>query len=222
MFKHQDIEIYWLKHAGFKIKTKDGVLYIDPFQLTGEQEKGDVLLLSHSHYDHLDEASVHSVVKPETVVFCSDDCKETIEKLTKVEAIHSIHPNEEHVFGHLKIETLPAYNLDKPFHPKENDWLGFVIEIEGTRIYFAGDTDSLKELEEVKCDIGLFPVSGTYLMTAEEAAALANKIQPKIVSIPMHWGAIVDDQNRAVGTLDDAKKFCELCVGPSQILSPIA
>lgn len=222
MFKHQDIEIYWLKHAGFKIKTKDGVLYIDPFQLTGEQEKADVLLLSHSHPDHLDEASVHSVAKPETVVFCSQDCKEPIEKLTKVEAIHPLAPNEEKIFGHLKIETLPAYNIDKPFHPKENDWLGFIIEIEGTRIYFAGDTDVLEELEGIKCDIGLFPVAGIYAMTAEEAAGLANKIQPKVVSIPMHWGTLVDDQNRKVGTLDDAKKFCELCTGPCKILSPSA
>ncbi|MCH9634429.1 MAG: hypothetical protein S4CHLAM7_11800 [Chlamydiae bacterium] len=218
MFKHRDIEIYWLKHAGFKIKNKDGVLYIDPFQLTREQEKADVIILSHTHADHLDPVSLQAISKKETTIFCSQDAPEKLAEMVQVDAVMAMHPDEEKIFGHLKIHTYPAYNLDKPFHPKESGWLGFVIEMEGTRIYFSGDTDSLEELEKVQCDIALLPVSGIYVMTADQAAAFANKIKPKVVSIPMHWGTLIDDQNRKVGTLEDAQKFCDLCEGPSQIL----
>jgi L-ascorbate metabolism protein UlaG (beta-lactamase superfamily) len=219
MFEYQGIEVHWLKHSGFKIKTKDAILYIDPYQITGEFERAQFLFVSHSHFDHLDESSIRKVAGKNTVVFCAKDCVDKIKSLSHSSCISSLLPGEEVFEASLKVKATPAYNLTKPFHPKEKGWLGFLIEVEGIRIYFAGDTDLLSELEEIKCDIGLFPVSGTYLMTAHEAAKLANKIQPKVVSIPMHWGTLVDDHNKKIGTLEDAQLFCELCEGPSQILS---
>lgn len=222
MYHHQGIEIHWLKHSGFKIKTDEGVIYFDPYQLTGEQEKADILFLSHSHYDHFDEPSLKLILKEETTIFCSLDCKEALLPWAKVAAIHALEPKQEHIFGHLKVTTTPAYNIDKPFHPKENNWLGFILELQGSRLYYAGDTDALEELGYIQCDIGFFPVSGIYVMDPKEAAELANKIAPKVLSIPMHWGTVVDDQNRKVGTYEDAKQFCELCKGPSKILEPIA
>ena len=222
MFSHNGLEISWLKHSGFKIKTPEGVMYFDPYQVSGEPEKADIVFLTHTHYDHYDEPSLKLILKEETQVFCSIDCKEALIKWAKVASIHSMGPNEELVFGHLKIQTTPAYNLDKPFHPKEKKWLGFLIEVENTRLFYAGDTDALSELEHIQCDIGFFPISGIYVMDPKQAASLANKIAPKVVSFPMHWGTIVDDQNRKVGTLEDAKRFCELCQCPTKILEPTA
>lgn len=216
------VEIYWLKHDGFKIKANEGVIYIDPYKLNGDQEKADILFISHSHFDHLDETSIKAVVKPETTIFCSDDCKAQLSDMVDVDSVISLFPNDDYIFGHLKISATFAYNLEKPFHPKEKQWLGFLLKIAETKIYFAGDTDHLKELESIECDVGLFPVSGIYVMDPQEAAGLANIIKPKVMSVPMHWGAVIDDQNRLVGSIDDAKKFCELCQGPSQILTPIA
>lgn len=219
--QHEGIELFWLKHAGFKIKAPEGVIYMDPYKLRGECEKADILFISHSHYDHLDEESIKLIAKPETTIFCADECKSKLATMVDVDSIVSLFPNDEYIFGHLKIKATEAYNEQKKFHPKEKLWLGYLIEINKIKIYFAGDTDYLKQLESLRCDIGLFPVSGTYVMNAEQAANLANIIQPKVVSIPMHWGAILDDQNRLVGTEEDAQKFCELCKGPSQILTPL-
>lgn len=221
VFKHYNIELYWLKHAGFKIKTTEGVIYIDPYMLKGECEKADILFISHSHSDHLDEPSIRAVIKPETTIVCADECKSHLSHMMQSADIISLFPNDEYIFGHVKITATPAYNLTKPFHPKEKLWLGFLIEIEKTKIYFSGDTDHLTELEGIECDIGLFPVSGIYVMDPEEAAGFANVLKPKLVSIPMHWGALLDQENRLVGSEEDAKKFCELYKGPSQILSPI-
>lgn len=220
--KHQAIELFWLKHAGFKIKASSGILYIDPFKLHGKCEKADILFISHSHYDHLDEASIKAVVKPETTIFCSDDCKVKIADMVQVDSVISLFPGNEYIFGHLKVRATPAYNLNKKFHPKDKQWLGFIIEVDHVTIYFAGDTDALKELEKIRCDIGLYPVSGIYMMGPEEAGELASIIGATVASVPMHWGALIDDNNRLVGCEEDAIRFCEKCRSPSQILKPIA
>lgn len=222
VFTHNGVELYWLKHAGFKIKTEEGVIYIDPFHLKGNQEKADILFISHSHSDHLDENSIKAVIKPETTIICADECKSKISTMIQSVDMISLFPNNDYIFGHLKIHATPAYNVTKDFHPKDNQWLGFVIELQDTKIYFAGDTDCLDELKSIECDIGLFPVSGIYVMDPFQAANLANAIKPKVIAIPMHWGALLDDENRLVGNEEDAEKFCQLYKGPSQILSPIA
>lgn len=108
------------------------------------------------------------------------------------------------------IEAVPAYNTDKPNHPKVNGWVGFIIEMGGSRIYHAGDTDLIPEMDEIKADIALLPVGGTYTMTAEEAAQAAERINPQ-VAIPMHYGEIV-------GSRADAEKFKRLCSCEVRIL----
>lgn len=219
MFQYQGIEVHWLKHSSFKIKTKDAVLYIDPYQLTEDPEKAQFLFVSHSHFDYLDEPTIRKLVGKSTLVFCAKDCVDKIKSTFPTLHITSLIPGDEISEAFIKVKATPAYNLTKPFHLKKKQWLGFLIEIEGVQIYFAGDTDLLPELEEIECDIGLFPVSGTYVMNAKEAAKLANKIQPKLISIPMHWGTLTDEHDNKIGTLEDAQLFCELCEGPSQILS---
>jgi L-ascorbate metabolism protein UlaG (beta-lactamase superfamily) len=101
------------------------------------------------------------------------------------------------------VEAYPAYNVDKDFHPKANGWVGYVVEVGGRRVYIAGDTDRIPEMKGIRCDVAFLPVGGTYTMTAEQAAAAAKDISPKL-AVPMHWGNIV-------GTRADAERFVELC-----------
>lgn len=194
-----------IAHDTFRIAGSK-VLYTDPFKVA-KRDKADIVLISHEHFDHLVVEDLQKVASGDTTIVASPLCRDGLKKV-KVKAIHYLDHGERQTVGGVEIEAVPAYNINKfrepgkVFHPKDNKGLGFVITMDGTRVYFAGDTDFIPEMKSVRCDIALLPVSGTYVMTAEEAAEAAKAINPKI-AVPMHYGAIV-------GSDADAKKFKSL------------
>jgi L-ascorbate metabolism protein UlaG (beta-lactamase superfamily) len=200
--------IDWLGHATFRIKGDKVDLYIDPWKLKSNIP-ADVVCITHSHFDHLSVEDVEKVRKPSTVIVGPPDCRATFG-----DAFKEISPFGRVTVGDVTIEAVPAYNLTKEFHPKKNNWVGFIVTLDGMRIYHAGDTDLIPEMEQVEADIFLVPVGGTYTMTVNEAADACAKVKPK-VAVPMHCGDIV-------GTLDDRHRFKELCSAAVIILEPTA
>lgn len=211
LYEHEGIQISWTGHDGFRIKGTDSqnnplTVYIDPYQLSSNyqnQNDADVVLITHDHFDHLSVDDLKKIVSNNTSIISATEC---VDKLTglKVKEINGIRPGENTTIRGLKIGAVPAYNTNKKFHPKSDRKVGFVLVINEKRIYHSGDTDLIPEMESVDSDIALVPVSGTYVMNAEEAANAVNKLlRPKIVAIPMHYNAIV-------GTEEDAKKFEDL------------
>ena len=178
-------KIIWLGHDGFRIDGSKTV-YIDPFQIS-EGSKADIILITHEHFDHCSPDDVAKIQQPETIIITE---KDSAPKLTG--DVRIIAPGETLSIGEIRIEAVPSYNTDKDFHPKENGWLGFIVEIDGVRIYHAGDTDVIPEMKSFQADIALLPVSGTYVMTADQAVIAALDVNAK-VTIPMHFGAIVGD-----------------------------
>ena len=185
-------KINWLGHHAFRIEG-DQRIYIVPFELT-QAPAADIILITHEHYDHCSPADIAKIRTPDTVIVTEKDSAAKLEGDVRV-----IAPGGRMDVGAVSIEAVPAYNVDKTFHPRANGWLGFIVELEGVRIYHAGDTDFIPEMSDFKVDIALLPVSGTYVMTAEEAVQAALSLKPK-VAIPMHYGAIV-------GGLSDAEQF---------------
>ncbi len=197
--------IHWLGHATFKIVTEDKIIYIDPFQLK-KKDQADIILITHEHFDHCSPEDVEKIQKPDTVIVTTSDCA-----LKLSGEIKKVKPGDKINVKGIEIEAVPAYNTNKKFHPKENNWVGYIINIKGTKIYHAGDTDKIPEMKDFKnIDIALLPVSGTYVMTAEEAAEAATIINPKI-AVPMHYGSIV-------GSEKDAKKFADLLKGKIEVV----
>ncbi|MBW2264659.1 MAG: MBL fold metallo-hydrolase [Deltaproteobacteria bacterium] len=188
-------EIKWLGHDGFLIKGDGKVIVTDPFQVK-ECEPADLILISHEHYDHCSPEDVKKIRKDSTVIVTEADSAAKLSGNIQV-----VQPGDKVNAAGVSVEAVPAYNTNKAFHPKANGWLGFVITVSGVRVYHAGDTDVIPEMDSVQADIALLPVSGTYVMTAQEAVEAAKMIKPKVV-IPMHYGAIV-------GSADDAKHFKE-------------
>ncbi len=196
--------IAWLGHASFRITAPEGIIYIDPWKLK-DAEPADLILITHGHQDHFSPGDVKKIRKADT----------TIVTIAAVAAklqgdVKTIRAGDELTVKGVKIETVPAYNPRKDFHPKSAGGVGFILTVGGRRIYHAGDTDAIPEMAEVKADVALLPVGGKYTMTASEAAQVANMIKPK-VSVPMHWGDIV-------GSRADAELFCAQCQVPAQIL----
>lgn len=189
------MKIEWLGHDGMRISGKEAIIYIDPYQITGGP-KADIILVTHEHYDHCSPGDIEKVISDETVVIGPSSCK-TPGNLESIAA-----GGKKKVKG-IAIEALPAYNTNKKFHPKSAGGLGYLVTMDGETVYHAGDTDLIPEMSSIHCDVALLPVSGTYVMDAEEAAEAALKIQPKL-AIPMHYGAGV------AGTEDDAERFKEL------------
>ncbi|MBA4392341.1 MAG: Zn-dependent hydrolase, partial [Desulfobacca sp.] len=191
--------IHWLGHASFRIDADGQVIYLDPFQITGGP-KADLILISHDHFDHCSPADVAKIQKPETVIVT---VAQAAAKLTG--QIKQVKPGEEWPVKGISIKTIPAYNINKfrspgiPFHPKDSNYVGFIIQVGGQRFYHAGDTDFIPEMKGLGVDMALLPVSGTYVMTAEEAVEAAKAINPKL-AIPMHVGG-------PVGSLSDADRF---------------
>jgi L-ascorbate metabolism protein UlaG (beta-lactamase superfamily) len=203
--KLSNLEITRIAHDTFRIKGSN-LIYIDPFKVT-KNDEADIVLLSHEHFDHLSLEDLNRVIMPGTTIVASPLCKDGL-KTIKVKAIHYLDPGGKITLGDVKIEGVAAYNTNKfrepgkAFHPKGEKRLGFLIHMDGTVVYFAGDTDFIPEMKSIQCDVALLPVSGTYVMTAEEAAEAAAVINAGVV-VPMHYAAIV-------GSDSDAQKFKSL------------
>lgn len=197
--------IRWLGHASFVISGKP-LIYIDPWKLKATAETADLVLISHNHYDHFSAEDLAHVRGRETEVVCPEDVASQIEGPVTVVA-----PGSRLAVGGAEVEVLPAYNVKRPFHPRSDLMLGFVVTLEAKRLYYAGDTDFTPEMAGLTgIDVALLPVGGRYTMDAEEAAEAANVFRPR-VAVPYHWGDIV-------GTRKDAERFAELFEGETRIL----
>ena len=198
----------WLGHDGFQIKANGKNIYIDPFKI-GQDEHADMILITHSHYDHCSVEDIMKISTNETTIFITADAQSKLPDFPGKVVI--AEPNRAYKKDDIVIRAVPAYNTDKMFHPRENDWLGYIIETGNERIYHSGDTDLIPEMKNLgEIDYAMLPVSGTYVMDAQQAAKAAEIIKPK-VAIPMHYGAIV-------GQKSDAEKFKELYSGNVKIM----
>jgi L-ascorbate metabolism protein UlaG (beta-lactamase superfamily) len=202
--------IHWLGHDSFRIDGEGMVIYLDPYKLK-EGPKADLILITHDHQDHASPADVARIRKPDTVIVT---IAKAAEKFTG--EIKTVKPGDELTVKGVKIKAVPAYNVNKfrspgvPFHPKEAGHVGYVITVKGVRIYHTGDSDFIPEMNGLAPDVALLPVSGTYVMTAEEAVEAAAAIQPK-VAVPMHVGG-------GIGSLADARRFKEKATVPVIVL----
>lgn len=177
------------------------VLYFDPFQIREENHRADIVLVTHSHYDHFDPESISKIAKDGTVYVVPASMEKELRGAVREGELITVNPGDVVETGGIRIQAVPAYNRLKPFHPKRNQWVGYVVTMDGIRYYVAGDTDAVPELEKISCDVALVPIGGTYTMTAKEAAKLINAIGPK-TAIPIHYGSIV-------GKKEDAEIFRE-------------
>jgi L-ascorbate metabolism protein UlaG (beta-lactamase superfamily) len=209
--------VEWLGHSGFRVTVGRGAtIYIDPYRLRDDQPKADLVLITHQHYDHFSPQDLERIRKPETSLIAPAVVAERLDG-----DIHAVRPGqviETRVPG-VDVRAIPAYNTSKrdgegrPFHPREAGYVGFELRVRGERLYHAGDTDVIPEMDwVVGVDVALLPVSGVYVMTALEAAEAARRIQPK-VAVPMHWG-------EHIGSQEDAQRFADAAPVEVVVLQP--
>ncbi len=178
-----NIKIEWIGHATFRIYWKGKVIYIDPFVLDKE-EKADYVFITHEHFDHCDLNTLKRILKENTLVICPKVCENKVKRVTK--NIFVVEPGKEYSVRDLEFETVFAYNVNKPFHPKGRG-VGYVLDLNGVRIYHSGDTDLIPEMKELKdITVALLPIGGTYTMDYKEAIEAVKIIKPKYF-IPMHY-----------------------------------
>jgi len=190
-------KIKWLGHDGFRIDAGK-TIYLDPYQIAGGPT-ADLILISHEHFDHCSVEDVAKIQGSNTAIVTE---KDSAKKLTG--DVRVMKPGDSLTVDDVNIQAVPSYNTDKDFHPQANNWLGFIVETEGVKVYHAGDSDFIPEMKDLEVDIALLPVSGTYVMRADQAVEAALAINPKL-AIPMHYGAIVGDEQDAL----DFKKALE-------------
>ncbi len=180
---------------------KEKIIYMDTYEMQEEKHDADIIFITHTHYDHFSLKDIEKVKKKDTVIVGPKGIEEVQKIGFLKENIKIVKPNQSYEIKGIKVETVPAYNLDKKFHPKENEWVGYILNLQGAKYYIAGDTDDIEEIRNIKCDVAFIPIGGTYTMDAKEAATLVNVMQPKIV-VPTHYGSIV-------GRKEDAQIFAQ-------------
>ncbi len=179
-------KIKWLGHASFRIDGSKSTVYIDPWKLK-TKKADDLICITHSHFDHLSPEDVALIKKESTTIIGPPDCEANFG-----EAFKKIAPGQTITVNDIVIEAVPSYNTNKDFHPKGNNWVGFIVTVDGFRIYHSGDTDLIPEMTGLKADVALLPIGGTYTMTVNEAVQAARSINAGI-TVPMHCGDIVGD-----------------------------
>ncbi|GBD98873.1 metal-dependent hydrolase [bacterium BMS3Abin07] len=196
--------IHWLGHDTFRIDGEK-VIYTDPFKLK-KSGRADIILVTHEHYDHCSPEDIAKIQNEDTVIVATPDCAGKLRGTVK-----TVKPGDKLSVKGIEIEAVPSYNTNKRFHPRDKGWVGYIFTVNGKRIYLAGDTDYIPEMKNFKdIDIALLPVSGTYVMTAEEAVKAALAIRPKI-AVPMHYGSIVGDKS-------DAERFAGALKGQVEVV----
>ncbi len=205
----EGVKIDFLGHAGFLISNGKKIV-IDPYNVSDNVGKADVILITHSHYDHCSIKDIEKIADNGTVVICTADSQSKIMKIQGLE-LQVVEVGDKIELDKISVETIAAYNKTKEFHPKSEGWAGYIIKMNNVIIYHAGDTDLIPEMQKLSGYgkhgnefIALLPVSGKYVMTAEQASKAAELISPDL-AIPMHYGAGV------AGTMDDADKFVKFC-----------
>ncbi len=204
----------WLGHSGFRLAVGGAQVYIDPYRVS-DGPKADLILITHGHYDHFSPQDVERLSGEATWLVAPPAVAERVRG-----QVLSVAPGEtvdDELVRGLEVTAVPAYNTSKrnasgePFHPREAGWVGYELRVRGERLYHSGDTDVIPEMDSVTgVDVALLPVSGVYVMTAEEAAEAARRIQPK-VAVPMHWG-------EHIGSYEDATSFAERAPVDVQIM----
>lgn len=186
-----------LYHSCIRLEDKK-VLYFDPYNIKDEPRDADYIFITHDHYDHFSPNDIEKIIKKDTVIFAPTSLK------NEFQGKYSIFMKTVDVFKnqYITVETIPAYNPKKDFHPKEKNWLGYIVTLNDKKYYIAGDTDITPEAEAVKCDVAFVPVGGTYTMDFKEASTLVNKIKPQL-AIPTHFGSVT-------GIEEDGEKFKSL------------
>lgn len=192
-----------IAQSAIRIKNKDGkIIYFDPYKLgyEGNSKDADYIFITHPHFDHFSPEDILKIKKNETKIIAPNELEEEIKKLNfQNENILLVIPNKEYTIDEINFSTIPAYNTNKDFHKKEYNWVGYVVNIDGKKLYIAGDTDNTEEARNVICDIACVPIGGTYTMTWQEAVELIKIIKPE-VAIPIHYQTIV-------GSVEDAYNF---------------
>ncbi len=178
-----NVDVDWIGHATFRIRHKDMVIYFDPFILDKYPKKADLVLITHEHFDHCDNEKLQMIAKSDTVIVTNASSAKKLSGNIKI-----IEEGKSLVEKGIGIKAVQAYNVGKPYHPR-GFGMGFIIDVGGTRIYHAGDTDLIPEMANYKTDIAFLPIGGTYTMNEADAATAALSIQPKI-AVPMHFNFI--------------------------------
>jgi L-ascorbate metabolism protein UlaG (beta-lactamase superfamily) len=201
--------IHWLGHDGFRLDVGGKNVYIDPFRLSAARyPRADLVLITHDHHDHYSPEDLQKVVGPATAYVT---CQAVVAKGLKGD-VHVVAPGDRVSVEGISVEAVRAYNVNKTYHPKAAGYLGFIVDADGTLVYHAGDTDVIPEMSNVHCNVALLPVSGKFVMTADEAVQAVQRIQPDL-AIPMHYGAII-------GGDPDARHFAEQSPIKTVILEP--
>jgi L-ascorbate metabolism protein UlaG (beta-lactamase superfamily) len=206
----------WLGHSGFRVNVGKASIYIDPYRIPADEPKADLILITHQHYDHFSIQDLERLRKETTQVLAPPAVAERLDG-----DVHSLRPGdvvETEIYG-VDVRAVPAYNTSKrdgegrPFHPRDAGCLGYELNVRGERLYHAGDTDVIPEMDwVVGADVALLPVSGVHVMTALEAAEAARRIQPT-VAVPMHWGG-------HIGSEEDAQTFADAAPVDVVIMQP--
>ncbi|MBY8982329.1 MAG: MBL fold metallo-hydrolase [Candidatus Lokiarchaeota archaeon] len=196
------MEIIWISHSCFKIKADNGnIIYLDPYEIPEDEEKADIIVSSHSHYDHMDSNSIKNVFKESTVVIGPEAISRNLKKFNG----KALKLGDSYEKNGIRIELVPAYTIRKSTHPKSNQFAGIIVETEGKRIYHAGDTERIPEMKDLKSrdiTVALLPCGGTYTMDFDEACAAAMDINPEIV-VPMHnWSKDLTDFKKLLNQKD--------------------
>ena len=200
-------------HSSIRIQAPDKVVYIDPFRLPDAPHDADLVFVTHDHYDHYSPEDLEKVCKPGTAFVMAESTAKLAAGPFGSHAVTAVRPGDSGVFGDLRWEAVPAYNPNKPFHPKQNAWVGYVLTVGGLRVYIAGDTDATDEAAAVRCDVALLPIGGKYTADAKEAAALAEALRPQAV-IPIHYGSVT-------GSPRDYDRFAKAVSGKLRVCKKI-